>query len=55
MVLRTLFLRISKPVFSEEASPYPRVSRIVKFRSDVVRPVNPLGCSKRRLYLVPFT
>ena len=27
----------------------------VKFRPDVVRPVNPLGCSKRRLYLVPFT
>ena len=42
-------------VFSEEASSYPCVSRVVKFRPDVVCPVNPFGGSECGLHLVPLT
>ena len=40
--------------FSEEASSYPCVSRVVKFRLDVVYPVNSLGGPECGLYLIPL-
>ena len=39
-------------VFGEEASSYPCVCRVVKFCSDVVCPVNPLGGPKCGLHLI---